>query len=83
MTTRDAFLASIRATVWLRPYLTNRGFLESFYESSAGGIQKISLETYLGLGLLLLGSRLGKSVKTSLLLLLRLRTVPADDEETS
>ena len=37
----------------------------------------------LGLSLLLLGSRLGKSVKTSLLLLLRLRTVPAYDEDTS
>ena len=27
ITTREAFLASMRATMWLRPYLTKRGFL--------------------------------------------------------
>lgn len=29
MTTKEAFLASIRATQWFNPYLAKRGFLES------------------------------------------------------
>jgi hypothetical protein len=34
MTTRLAFLASTRATTWLRPYLTKRGFLSSFLSAA-------------------------------------------------
>ena len=71
MTTREAFLASIRATIWLRPYLTKRGFLVSCYKSDKPSL-RCHINTYDSVPLS--GGSCSRS-KTFLFLLLALRSV--------
>jgi hypothetical protein len=85
MTTSAAFLASMRAMMWLRPYLTNKGFLESY---STIRVRKCKREgrgyersTNLGVVFLILGGGSSSGQETSLFLLLGLGTVLAEELE--
>ena len=73
---KGRLLASIRAIVWLRPYLTKSGLFESYATPiSEVAVQDGNTRTHLGLSLFLLRGRLGESVGTSILVLCRLGTV--------
>src|SRR5882762_82767 len=77
MMTSDAFLASMRATQWFRPYLTKCGFFESCTITMSLSTNNLinGINSHLSLGLLLLSCGFRNSLKTSLLLLLCLRAV--------
>jgi hypothetical protein len=80
MTTREAFLASMRATVWFSPNLTKRGFLESFIYGSEEGAH-INGSTHFGRSVLVLSGSGGGRLEASLFLELGLGAVLVEQLE--